>query len=748
MATKKTVKRSSRAKSKNIALRITVDFTDRGEAPPLQAYVFSAGGKLLGSAPVADNVATVEVAGNLDGYAGEVVLGPPVERGQPEPTADSLKRAGAYTKPLRILAKQPNLELAIPSFIFPKWCFCFVRGRLVKRFTLPDGTVVERPVCNARVTVCEVDHIPLVIEKLPERELFRLREDLLEKLRPIPWPPPPGPTPEPGPLGPIPEPGPPPVGPIRAVTEQPTVLASRSQTTERAALTAAQQQHLVAAATTNSVLHLRRQLVDLADLIVIHICDLVYLWPFFRKDCLTTVEADSEGRFSAVIVYDCKDTPDLYVSVEQFHDGAWHSVHKPSIGCGTHWNYACGTEIVLNLPGAEACEEPPYDPPPGVTLFVLPWAVRSTPIWGIPLGAPAAPDGWLRPDGKLNYVWGSLGWLYDAPFGSILQFVHDDSYFIPSSGIKYYRYSYRRLDASNPPNTGASDVTWTPITTPLSRGYRMEYSDRLPTYESYPVGPVTVGVQSGLFEFKPQDPPDRPTDPATVVVREWTSGNLSEVAASWDTTGAAPPLSPTNTGDDAGPFEVKIEVFDPDGNQVMPGPSTFSFIARNADGTTTRLATAAEEASGAYVLRVHVDNNNSEAVLPQPSIGGVAASDDCGFLRYEAGDHVRVRYRAAHPNDEAVFRFLIKRGSNVLLSASTVAPYVEVGAASAPTTSTAYAKVADFYQRDFTPAELVGTCVNAAFAADIYVFGKATNGQHRIGLDAHQLIAFALAEEE
>jgi hypothetical protein len=210
---------------------------------------------------------------------------------------------------------------------------------------------------------------------------------------------------------------------------------------------------------------------------------------------------------------------------------------------------------------------------------------------------------------------------------------------------------------------------------------------------------------------------------------------------------AAPPLSADNASDDAGVFEVKIEVFDPAGNQVMPGPSTFRFIARNADGTTTRLSTAAEEAGGAYVLKVHVDNNGVDAALPQPSIGGVAASDDCGFLRYAPGDLVHVQYLAAHPNNHAVFRFGITRGSHGMPSASTLAPYVEVAAASAPTTTTPYVKVAGEYQRDFTPAELVGNCVNAAFAGSLAVYGKATNGDSRLGLDASRLIAFALAEK-
>jgi hypothetical protein len=80
-------------------------------------------------------------------------------------------------------------------------------------------------------------------------------------------------------------------------------------------------------------------------------------------------------------------------------------------------------------------------------------------------------------------------------------------------------------------------------------------------------------------------------------------------------------------------------------------------------------------------------------------------------------------------------------------TASTPTPYVEVAAASAPTSTTPYIKLAGYYQRDFTPAELVGSCVNAAFAASLGVYAKATNGYTRLGLDAPpKLVAFALAE--
>ncbi len=720
---------------KLVRFLINVVFTDKGEVQPLQAYAFTSGGKLIGNAPVEKNVAIIEIPSDLDGRTIEVILGPRLEKEQPMPTAAGFKRLGAYARPSRFLVKSPSVEFKIPSVIFPLWCLCVVRGRLIKRVTLPDGTMAEWPVCNARVHICEVDRVRLIIPKLPDLDILRLRDDLLRKLELFPKPPIPWPWPGPDPI-------------IRRRMAVANITEAR--TTELTTNT--QQAAISSLRASDSIPQLRKQLSDLSSIIAVYLCDLIYLWPFFRVDCLSVVDADETGYFNSLIAYDCADRPDIYFWVEQFQDGVWQTVYRPSIGCGTHWNYTCGTEIVINLPRAVGCQSPPYDVPDGVTLFVLPYSIGFAPIWGIPPGlpTPVAPDGWVRSDGYINYqtnsTYGSdLGWLFNAPFGGTLHFYHDDSYFIPSSNIKYYRYSYRRI--------GSSD-DWTLITTPLARGYRMEYTDRLPTYEAYPVGPVTIGTQSGLFEFKPIVPPARATDPATVVAREWTSGNLSEVAASWNTTGAAPPLGPDNSTDDAGDFDVKIEVFDPSGNQVLPGPTTFRFLVRNADGTTTRLATPAEESSAAYILRVHIDNNFVAGALPQPSIGGIAASDDCGFLRYEAGDLVHIQFNASHPNNHAVFSFQIKRGSNRLDSASTpfpyTSPYVEVAALSAPTGSSPYTKSAGDYQRDFAPSELVGTCLNAAFAANLNVWGKVTDGYYRLysNFTYSDYIAFALAEQE
>lgn len=708
-----------------IKLALNLNRKEQNLPENLIIYAFSSGGKFLTQAPANADKINLLVEGRYDGREIKLAIAPAAEGINPNtpPSLAALKKLGAHLTSIRSLREAKGFDLIIPALVFPRLCFCNVRGKLVKRFTLPDGLAAERPVCNARVHICEIDAIPLIIERIPDVDIYRLRDGLLDKLREIPIPFPPGPDPIRTPLS-LDTRLAPQVAPL-ATSVRPLANIMPMAAEAMMALTANQ---------TPTVL--RRSLIDLSSLISIHLCEFKFLWKYFKKNCTTTLNVDGEGQFNGFIAHRCADQPDLYIWVEQYFEGAWHTVYNPSIPCGTHWNYTCGKEIVLNLPKAQACDRPTIDLPDGVVNFLLPYKIGDTTIWG--KRATPAPLGWVRSDGLTNYNSESfLGNLYDAPFGGVLHFYHDDSYFMPSNAIKYYRYSYRRFSAAA--NTGPTDPSWAPITTAQARGYRMEYSDRLPTYESYPVGPFSRGGQSNLFEFKPQTPPPRDSDPASVVVREWISGNLNDVAASWNTLIAAPAMSADNTSDDAGLFQVKIEVFDANGNFVAPTPGGFQFLGLEANKTQTRYCNSSEVIAGAYVLDVYLDNNGSFSSLPQPSINGVAASNSCGFLQYQPGEAVHLEFTASHPNDRAVFVFNVIRGSNYLAAAST--PQTETAASVAGS----YIKTAGDYAHNFAPADLLGPCVNAAFSASLGVYGKATNGDQRLGYDSSNWIAFALA---
>ncbi|MCW8933247.1 MAG: hypothetical protein OQK98_00850 [Gammaproteobacteria bacterium] len=714
-------------------LTISLNITDQTKIEELQAYVFSAGGKAIGSDTISSkDKAIIDISDSMDGRSITILLGPVKKNNEPTPTVNALKRIGAYELPERFLLEKPEIDIHIPGIILPLWCRCTVTGEVVKNVSLPDGSVESMPVCNARVHICEVDRWRWILPRIPDFDIFKLREDLLDKLHPVV---PPFPIPDPGPLS-----------EFRLSKTLPAKVRSINAVPNSQFSNASSQLALSALINANSANEIRAQLLQLDYLLTPFWCFFPYIWHHYRKDCLRTIDVDNTGHFSTGIYHDCNDQPDLYFWVEQLQDGVWTTVYKPSVACHTHWNYTCGTHVVINAPNAEACEVPEYDIPDGVTLFVLPYKIGHTPIWGTPAGAPPAPNGWVRSDGFVNYSTPGLGMLYDAPFGGTLSFYHDDSYFIPKddtdpgaddNSIKFYRYSYRRSGDSG---------DWTAMTTPQSRGYRMEYDDgSLPTYESYPVPPQTIGGSPNLFEFKPRTPPVRAIDPATVIVREWSTGNINDVAASWNTSTSVPAISELNVTDSAGTFDVKVEVFNASGQQVMPGAGSFEFLARNSDVSTTRYAETGEISNGAFVFQVHIDNNPVTAELPQPSIGAIHASDDCGFLRYnDPADSVHIEFIASHPNNHAVLDFTIKRGSNVLPIASTAGVYSETAAILAPP----YNKVAGVYQQNFTAYELVGDCVNAAFAADLDVWGKTTNGRYRLGIDAHRLIAFALAETE
>ena len=124
------------------------------------------------------------------------VLVAPVPRDDPdaEPTLAAMERLGAYEPVLRKGGQLVD-EIRVPGVVVDRWllCLCLVRGRVVK-----DDS--GRPVCGARVHICEVDKIWRWLLRLPERDLLRLRDDLLRviEIPPLRRPP----RPEPGPLPP------------------------------------------------------------------------------------------------------------------------------------------------------------------------------------------------------------------------------------------------------------------------------------------------------------------------------------------------------------------------------------------------------------------------------------------------------------------------------------------------------------------------------------------------------------------
>lgn len=671
------------------------------------------------------------------------------------PRGDLIKRLRGYQDVLRFNPLKPELRIVVPRpdwSIWTRLCFCWVKGRLVKRVRLPDGRTLDLPICHARVTLCEIDRWPILIGRLPDPDILRLRDEILDRLRqPIPQP---GPIPEPFP-DPIPRLGlPVPPTPLPLFARLPAkqaagcgcASASESDQAELAVVPLRDfdpqpdppllaRLSALAAAPAAVV---RARLVE--DWVAIRpwLCGAPWLDRLFetRRHCFATVTTDGQGRFSALYVHACGDAdrPDIYVSAEQEIGGVWTSIHAPSVSCGTTWDYRCGDEIlvVVTDPRARACvPEEPVEPPPGVGPWVMPYAVGATTIAGSAGAAPPGgwPEGWVRPDGLTDH-----GGLRDAPFGSVLGFRQQHALSIPNDGLYFYRWSFRRGTSGD----------WTAMTAPITRTYVRDIPG--PAVQ-FPV--VTLGPNANnLFRFRPAlfNPADwgvdTSSDPTGTAYYWPVDAGIGEVfAARWTTPGAedaatAPAL--------AGTYQVLLQVFRKDGTLVPPGPSTFQFIVPtrvDADGTVhTRLAQPSEIVDGGFVFTLVIDNGRCGAEIAPPTISAPGTADnDCGFLRYPPVATVGLAFTPTHPAGRATFGFALVRGAT---GVGVAAASGEVTAA----TAGSYTRFGTTFRHGFAVGDLVGPCTNAAFAARLVVYAKATNGARRLTeYDADFTRAFALS---
>lgn len=739
-----------------LTVKVRLEQAKDKELPEVMVYAFDRTGQFLTSAllPKGEQGGVeLDLPPELRGTTVRVLLGPPLvedleempswmgelmrgDKGQKKiPSPAVLVRKGVYEKRIRLHTKREVLNVAIFQHNWIKWllCPCVVQGRLVKHLTLPDGTTEDLGVCHACVKIYEVDKFPKLILRMPERDLFRMRDDLrtiIEK-----WPPE-------LPLKELPpeyEPKvwPPPTPPIRiakkpkygisSVNPQPEPIEVFRTETQTAPLKSQIMGELEPILMATSATQLRTALIAKADVLVKFACIWEWLHCYFHTDLLKCVCTDEQGRFETTIGYLCDgDKPDIYFKAVQCIDCAPHTIYNPGVACHTYWNYKCGSEVVLVVtdPAAITCVPPdPVELPPGVTAWVMPYAVG-----GIPLNR-------IKPSGLTDYES-----MVDAPFGSPedtrLGLRHGYSSAIPAAGLYYYRWCYKKDD----------ETAWHDFSESVVRHYVKELSGELPTYPVCTLGPKALDGKH-LYRFKPNDPSDCgdfipgghnywPTD-------DWFADIYSGFL---DTYGL-----PEGVNDSAGKYNIKLEVYDNDGNRVTPGPGTFQFIVpigKAADGVTieTReantdpMAGPVEIEDDGFVFNLHIDNRECDAVIDAPTIDGVGADLECGFLRYMLlGDQVYIAFHAQHPSNFATFHFWIERSANPI---SDVSGEVAAAAAGVYTGD----GNGNFDEEDFTTATLLGPCNEAAFAEILRVHAKATNGWRRLReYDSHDERAFALA---
>ena len=275
-----------------------------GVPPPevmAAVFVFDASGALISHAPLRQGAATVHVPTTMTALA-RIVVGPAPKLGQAFPTIDTLARLRPY-QPVFDFRETADRHRAPPVpelyWRYWLWCECRVRGHVVRTI---DG--LDVPVGQARVHICRVEPFFIFLNRLPDADVLRLRDDFEAALTSPALPPPPP-------------------GPVNARDVVPG-LRSRSPAVVRQTL-------------IESLVLLRPYW---------------RLWPWWwwwPERCVEIAVAttDALGRFDLEYWNLCEDDNDLYFRVEPCIDGVWTPVDGPLAPDNTYWDYVCGTEVSL-----------------------------------------------------------------------------------------------------------------------------------------------------------------------------------------------------------------------------------------------------------------------------------------------------------------------------------------------------------------------------------------------------------------
>ncbi len=720
--------RARRGGGRGQGVTLGVSTEDRpGFKERLVAYHFDAAGNLVERVPVEGGRLRLQADAQEAGRGRLFIL--PAELEGVEPSPAVLTRLGAHEAILRPGGKLVDV-IRIPGGVIDLWplCFCTVKGQVVRA---SDG----RPVCNARVHVCEVDRIPIWIAKLPDPEVLRLRDELLSELR-KPAIPPAGPE---LPFPPKPGPGPDPAPDLRSLF--PSTVAPPAPPATGAAGEVARERlaplDLDRRLASSSPAVLRAALADNWKLLLPYFCWWRWWWGWFRCDELRVLTTDPNGRFQATIPYLCTgDKPDLHFWVEYDLGNGFETVYDPPIACSTYWDYACGTEVTIRVsdPRVPGCNDEPNLP--GKQVWVL--SVGRT----VSIGELYTSG---SQEGLVSEPW-DASTSEDYAFGGKLEprvwFSRDS---LIGSGVTHYLWS-RRL---------VGTTAWTPLTRQVIRHYTDIASGTIPIDV---MGPESGGPNAGRFRIRPTAVPSVNPDDEWVVVDE-----REDLATAHFETSAPPPSGAACGVADpaAGKYELKLELFDSAGNLVDLDAHgiTLRYATSEAPfGTGTvstivaddyhRVKTAGGHTVG-FRMVLHVDNSLcGAAISPVTGVGVTGPDPDCGIVSMVGPNPtIDISFSAGRPGGLARFALTTRRGTlHDVPEAITSGRVTDASTPAAAGGNFNSVGSCGFTKTNIATSVVLGGCPQAAFAEYLYVYALTQDGYYRLDLDASALAAFMLSE--
>lgn len=719
-------------------------------AENLNVYVVDSQGSLIESHPLrGEEVRLKTSAQSLHGDA-KLYIAPQLPQELQNVTVNekALLNMGAWQPSLRLTDNNVFQIPYFPHFPFPlPFGFCNITGLVTKTFNV-NGQPEVLPICGARVHICDVERIWIIINRIPDSVLNELRNRLIQVVKlPIP----------------IPDPGPEETLNFEGAQVRSLALSSVSQTTlpNRPELPV----NVQSAVLSGSIESFRSTLLNNFTVFHPYLCWWPWFWPwFYQCDEIATVTTDCNGRFNYNMLYFLKNHPNVYVWVEVLIGGVWVTVYRPWISCFTHWNYACGTDINISVTNPDVlpcfCNNPTIEDN-HVWVKTVNWgtSIRSIQQFATSSGHLANAVGLTAYGGYGNI----------SPFGSDFPFVLEFGDGFDAMGITHYRWSYvQKQDAYL---TGVSDskhILGGTLSRPYDHWIEVTPGDFENLPGSFALGPIMDPSNNAMYKIPHSD---APVDTG-IAGSEWQSIYMDSVDIA---TGGWNP----------GLYEFTLELLDNNGNVVPlsaspfkvdrlpsdPPPPIAGINTINADGLAENYVI--KDSSGntiGFKFLMRVDNDYCYGGISNAYVAGTTTDTECGIGYYndKNTDNADIYFQAGHPHNFATYSFAVYKGNsgqllaagssgtsandnhhyivssgNNLYDITPVSPITAVPPLAANLENPV--SNMDQYHKSIPLSVMLGTCTIAAYSENLDVWATHTNGNTRLAYDASAVAAIAIA---
>jgi hypothetical protein len=708
-------------------------------------YLFDHNGKLIEFATLRNGEAALKTQADVIRGNTQLIIGPaiPKELKGRELNPLLLKKMGGYQPSVHLNADNEIHITGLPNFPFPLFDWCLITGNLTKTFNV-DGEDKALPVCDARVHICEVDRIRWWWWRIP----IHIIDDLADRLKhlilypeiPIPH----GPGPDPGPMFGKAE--------LRSGSgiQKQMSLKSEIKVPSAAAFVANAAilpEHVQSGLLSSSTAVVRDTIYNNFQVLHPYICRWPVFWPYFYfSHEIATVYTDCKGRFNYEYLNLTNDK-DIYIWVEVCISGTWVTVYRPPVPCNTYWDYTCGRDISISITDSRVMPCSCSHPLQGelvwfrsigeyaTALHIEQGDSHTVSLQGVPFPNVGCTDVISDPLGSPHCI---------SPFGSSLYFKLLFGDGLPSAGITHYRWRKTNLrDAALnnvlfPGTTvvnGLVQKTYFVITTDI-HGH-MHFETKAVTLGAEGSG-ENIGYRIPHWDIY-LDPGVPAADKARTI--QWTSPDF------WSAS-----IDSNSLSDGLWRFDLELLHLNASGVfQVVEVPkqvfqvSEYGNYGNSVDAPNEYLNIDVLHPSKAFNLKVKVriDNGHCSADVQDATItvGGVTEySGACGFLHYtDLNQRVHISFIASQPRKFAAFSFSVVKGNGTVNPGISQNGYVisSVGL---------YTLSGGIFSDEVLVSQLLGTCPQAAFAENLYVYSLATNGTRRLWeYDASDTNAFALS---